>query len=365
MIVIIGSGILGVSAAYQLIKQGEEVLLVDADFEGKATIAGAGIICPWISTKKDPDFYELAKASATYYPSLIEELGRDGEGETGYDQCGALALGRDDQEIQLLYDEAVNKREKTAFVGEVKKLTNKEAKDHFPPLQEGVSAVYVSGGARVDGKLLNQALVQAFVKRGGKLLTERVELFHEGEEVIVQTSEGNIRAEQVIVAAGAWSKQLLDKLDVSITLEPQRGQIAHVHAGEDTASWPVVLPQSSHYIVAFDDSRVVFGATREAGSGFDYRLTAGGVEEVLHEGLSVAPGLKSATLGEVRVGFRPMGPDALPLLGKVEGFRNLIVATGLGPSGLTIGPYAGKLAAKLAMQQEVEHDLAPFNPLRT
>jgi D-amino-acid dehydrogenase len=125
-----------------------------------------------------------------------------------------------------------------------------------------------------------------------------------------------------------------------------------------------VLPQSSHYLVAFDNSKVVVGATRETGSGFDYRLTAAGVKEVLEEALSVAPGLAESTLKEVRIGFRPAGPDILPLLGTVPGADGVVIATGLGASGLTMGPYVGTVAAELALKRETELDLSPYDPLR-
>lgn len=86
----------------------------------------------------------------------------------------------------------------------------------------------------------------------------------------------------MVVAAGAWAPSLLLPLGVALPVEPQRGQIVHLQLpGRDTRDWPVVLPTSSHYLLAFDDSRVVVGATRESGVGFDYRVTASGQVEVL------------------------------------------------------------------------------------
>jgi D-amino-acid dehydrogenase len=126
-----------------------------------------------------------------------------------------------------------------------------------------------------------------------------------------------------------------------------------------------VLPGAGgHYMLAFDDSRIVAGATREAGSGFDYRVTPAGLAEILAQALAVAPGLASGAYLETRVGFRPMGPDIRPLLGPVAGLEGLVVATGLGASGLTMGPYAGAVAAQLAMGLPSPVDLEPFDPLR-
>jgi D-amino-acid dehydrogenase len=145
-----------------------------------------------------------------------------------------------------------------------------------------------------------------------------------------------------------------------------RGQIVHLSVEPaDTSRWPVVLPAGSgHYLLAFDGSRVVAGATREAGAGFGYRVTAAGLAEVLGQALAVAPGLATARYLETRVGFRPMSGDARPLLGPVPGVDGLVIATGLGPTGLTMGPYAGAVAARAALGEPPGVDLAPLCPLR-
>ena len=94
----------------------------------------------------------------------------------------------------------------------------------------------------------------------------------------------------------------------------------------------------------------------------DYRVTAGGQAEVLNAGLAVAPGLASATLLETRVGFRPVSASGKPQLGRVRGCEGLLVGNGMGRSGLTIGPLAGKLLAQLALGQAPDIDLLPYAP---
>jgi len=139
-------------------------------------------------------------------------------------------------------------------------------------------------------------------------------------------------------------------------------QFVHLRLpGQDTSAWPVILPPGSHYLLAFDDGRIVAGATRETGAGFDYRITAAGQAEVLAEALHVAPGLATATIIETRVGFRPVGLSIRPLLGHAHG---LLIGNGLGAAGLTIGPLAGRLLAEAALGREPALDLAPFDPMR-
>lgn len=365
-VIVVGAGIVGASTAYHLSRQGVEVILVDKFHEGQATSAGAGIVCPWISRVEEDDWYTLAKGGACYYPELVSYLKEDGEVEFGYKMVGALAVSNKEEELNVIEQKVRNRQADTPAVGEVSRLSPDEARQLFPPLKEDLGAVHVTGAARVDGRLLRDAMKRAAEKHGtvqhvGEASLEVVN----GKVTGVKVNDTSISADAVVLAAGAWATELLQPFGISIPVEPQKGQIAHLTLpGQDTSNWPVVLPQSSHYLVCFDDSRVVVGATRETGSGFDYRVTAAGIKEVMEEALFVAPGLSDSTVHEVRIGFRPAGPDYLPLLGNVPSIEGLIIATGLGASGLTMGPYIGTLAAKLAINEELEVDISSCNPLR-
>lgn len=130
--------------------------------------------------------------------------------------------------------------------------------------------------------------------------------------------------------------------------------------GVDTSRWPILGGSGDQYILTFGPNRVVMGATRETGSGFDVRMTAGGLRAVLDHALRVAPGLATGTVQEVRIGLRPVSPDGLPFLGPLPGYDNVVLATGHGPTGLQLGPYSGKVAARLVTGEPVESDLGPF-----
>ncbi|MCF7617080.1 FAD-binding oxidoreductase [Bacillus sonorensis] len=363
--IVIGSGIAGASAAYHLAKKGAEVSILDEGHEGQSTKAGAGIICPWFSSRSE-EWYRLAKAGAAYYPSLVSQLEGDGETDVGYAKTGALRVSGDIDALDRIERKLREQKREAPEAGDIARLSNDEAKQLFPPLAEGLEAIYVSGAARADGHLLRNALLSAAKKCGAVLVNGKAELSVEQGAVKGVTINGRLMsADAVILAGGAWTNQLLQPLGIRLPLEPQRGQIVHLKLqGHETGSWPVILPDTDHYIVSFSSSRVVAGATRETGSGFDYRITAGGMQEVLAEALSIAPGLHGATLEEIRVGFRPFTKDYLPLLGYIPGPKGLIAATGFGPSGLTIGPYAGSLAASLAFGEKPALDMDQYFPVR-
>lgn len=365
-IVVIGAGVVGACAAFYLSQRDDcEVTLVDKAFNGKATLAGAGIINPWISRTDDPDWFRIASKGAQYYPSLIESLRELGEITTGYKQTGALATSKDLDFLNKLEEKLAKKKEGFPVIGEIKILEAPQAQKYFPSLSEDLHALYLSGAARLDGRLLAEALVRGVKKNNGIVIEEQVTLKKDGNQVTVSAKNGEIHADRIILATGAWTNDLLKNIGTSINIEPQRGQIIHLSSDDDTSGYPVVLPQdSSHYIVPFDDNRIAFGATREDNTGFDYRMTAGGIQEVLNEGLKVAPGLVNHTVKEIRIGFRPMSPDNKPFLGTLPGLDQVIIATGLGASGLTMGPYLGSLAAKVAVGEEIELDLGPYSPIR-
>jgi D-amino-acid dehydrogenase len=112
--------------------------------------------------------------------------------------------------------------------------------------------------------------------------------------------------------------------------------------------------------VPWPDHRVVVGATRETGSGFHPYTTAAGVREVLSEALRVAPGLAAADIRDIRVGLRPYSADTMPVLGPVPGVHGIVLATGHGPTGLTLGPYSGKVVADVILGTQPTVDISAF-----
>jgi D-amino-acid dehydrogenase len=363
-IVIVGAGVLGASAAFHLARMGEHVTVIDAGLDGRATAAGAGIICPWVSGVDDAAFYALYASGGEYYPDLIAALAEAGETQTGYRRSGAMLVSGDPAELGWI--ERMARRRAVPATGEIRRLSAAQAQALFPPLRAGFGGVFVTGGARVDGRMLAAALLRAAEWCGAKMIHGHAALAAQAGRVAgVDVADQRIPADRVIVTAGAWTDPVLQAVGIGVSVEPQRGQIVHLRLeGVQTQDWPVVLPPGSHYIVPFDGGRVVAGATRETGAGFDYRVTAAGQAEVLNEALSIAPGLGAATLVETRVGFRPVGAEVRPNLGWVRGVEGLAVGTGLGAAGLTIGPFAGRLLAELVVGRSPGLDLVPFDPSR-
>ncbi|GAA0901476.1 FAD-dependent oxidoreductase [Pseudonocardia zijingensis] len=360
-VVVIGSGIAGASCAYHLARRGVSVVVVDDARPGVATDAGAGIVSSWASA--DEAVFALAAPASAYYPELVAALAEDTAEPTSYSVVGFLVTDPDPAALGEVQRRAAARAAQHPAAGTVSLLDPPQAGELFPPLDPGLAAVHVSGGARVDGRQLRAAQIDAARRRGAELRTGTAVPSAEG----VRVDGEPLGADAVVVAAGAWSGELAAALGAQLPVAPQRGQITHLGLGDDhdTASWPTVSPHGTgHYLLAFPGGRVVVGATRETGSGFDHRVTAAGQLEVLDHALTVAPGLCDATFLETRVGFRPATPDGLPVLGPLPDHPRVVLATGFGHLGLTLAPLAGALVAATVLGETPLVDVRPYGPER-
>lgn len=361
-VVVIGGGIVGASTAYTLAKKGADVILVDRADIGQATDAAAGIICPWLSQRRNKAWYKLVKSGAAMYPELVKSLEADGETDTGYKQVGALSIHTNEEKLIAMQERAIKRREDAPEIGEVHLLDETETKEKFPLIAEGYQSVFVSGAARVDGRKLRNAMIRGAQKYGAEVVNGNAELLIKGTRITgVKVNNKDIFADLVIAASGAWMNQLIKPLRVDFEVRPQKAQILHLKYKDiDTSKLPVIMPPNNQYLLSFDDQRIVVGATHEDDVGFDTSVTAFGMHDILNKALEIAPGLKTSKIIETRVGFRPMTKGYLPVIGSLPGYEDLFFANGLGASGLTAGPFLGKQLAKLALDQPTDINLEDY-----
>ena len=358
--IVVGGGILGASTAYHLAKYKADVTLVDRQDEGQASAAAAGIICPWVSQRRNKKWYELVKHGARYYPSLIKELEALQTSETGYKKVGAIALHSEESKLQKMLQRTLEKREEAPEIGEIKVLSMEEVKRLFPLISADYHALFVEGAARVDGRALRDALITGAKKLGANIVKGNA-AFSNGE----LTVDGlPVRAEQIILTAGAWGNEIPHTLNVETNVTFQKAQIMHFQLEDtDTSNWPVILPPTSQYMLAFDKGEIVAGSTYEENTGYDHSVTEEGKKELLNHAISIASPLKNVKMKEVRVGFRPYTPGHLPVIGRLPGYTNIFFANGLGASGLTAGPFVGAELARLALEKETVLDMESYAPI--
>lgn len=365
-VVVIGGGVVGASAAFHLAGSGVDTILVDRRDSGHATAAGAGIISPGTSTRPLPAFFPFAQDAVNHYPEMVAALAEVGQVDTRYDVVGELILAKTDEEFATLPALKALYTERRAGgmpnLGEVTDVDEKAAREMFPALGPIHGALHVPEAARVDGDCLRNALVAGAKHLGASIRYSPATLaIEQGRIVGVDLDGERVEADGLIVATGAWTNALLAPVGFSVAVEPQRGQILHIDMGDtDTSRWPILGGTGEQYMLTFGPNRVVSGATRETGSGFDVRMTVGGLQSVFNHAMRVAPGVATGTVREIRIGLRPLSADGLPYIGRIPGHDTVVLATGHGPSGLQLGPYSGVIAAQLLLGEDVATDLSPF-----
>ncbi len=276
--IVIGGGIVGSAAAYHLTSSGAQTLLLDRKDVGRATDAGAGILSAATATRES-DRFDFGLRAFDYFPGLIARLNAEQDGDTGYAVCGKLivAISEDEEAAyqharSLIFDRQRETGRPDAT--QMREVSAAEASALFPPLAPTLGAIHYTEGTRVDGRLLHRALQKAALSHGLAVEEASVdELVRDGNRITgVMVETRKLEAKNVIIAGGAWSSQFGRQLGIQIPVHPQRGQIIHLGLpGVDTSNWAIVSGFRGHYMVPWDDSRVVVGATRETGSGFEPR----------------------------------------------------------------------------------------------
>ncbi|ESP89548.1 NAD(P)/FAD-dependent oxidoreductase [Candidatus Halobonum tyrrellensis] len=371
-VAVVGGGIVGSSVAYHLARAGVETTLFDREDDGRATDAGAGIVSAATSSKTDSEaWFELGVRAADYYPELVDALEAAGATDHGYAEADLLSVAFDDDELDP-FERAKARSERRADEygapepGSFAEISPERARELFPPLGDAERVVRYRDRGRVDGRRFAAALREAGEREG--LTVERADVADlriEESAVTGVAVDGDWRGfDAAVLAGGAWSGSFEATLDFAVPVEPQRGQIVHIDVDADTADWPIVSPFRHKYLVSWPDGRVAVGATREDGTGFAPHATVEGLHDVYGETLRIAPGVADGTPREVRVGLRPLSRDGLPLLGEVPGVEGAYLATGHGPTGLTLGPYSGRLVAERVRGVETDADTSAFDPAR-
>lgn len=358
-IVIIGAGVIGLSIAHELLTRGIQVMLIDPHNPGRgASWASAGVLAPQGALPRHLPYLHLLLNSrdlfADYATRLFDETGLDIE----YRTEGGLQVALDEEEADTMAQRYLHQREMNL---PVEKLTGDECRMLEPALSpEARCGLLFEGMHQVENRRLVEALAMAIDKKGGLLHIGNpvTGLIIKKNRVAGVTLPGErIGAGKVIIAAGAWSGILNHMPDLILPVQPVRGQMLAL----DVRSRPPihrVINGLGQYLVPRRNGRLLVGATVEK-TGYDTRVTAGGISQVLRQGIRMAPGLDTAPILETWAGLRPMSKDGKPILGPMP-LENLLVATGHHRNGILLAPITAKLMADCITSGEVPAEMKPF-----
>jgi glycine oxidase len=199
-----------------------------------------------------------------------------------------------------------------------------------------------------------------------RLLEGRVaELATDGDRVtgVVVAGGARLPAEAVVLAAGCWSGGLGGLAAEALPpVRPVKGQLLYLRGSAEEPLCSRNVRGLEVYVVPRADGRVVVGATVEE-QGFDTRVTAAAVHDLLRAALELLPDVAELELLETVVGLRPGSPDNAPMLGPA-GPQGLVVATGHYRNGILLTPVTADAVAELLATGRVPDLIAPFTPGR-
>jgi glycine oxidase len=358
-VLVIGGGVIGLSAALELAGQGAAVTVLEqGEFGREASWAGAGILPPGNLDASVTPEARLRALSHSLWPDWAESLAAETGIEIGYSRCGGVELRTATDEDKDLTDEIAGWRRQGARVEELDADTLKELEPLVTP--ETVAAYRLPDLGQVRNPRLMKALLAGCAARGvrlrGGVPVVRLEEQGSADEhsrhiTSVHTHSGRLQAGRYLVAGGAWSRGLMASVGVDVAIRPVRGQMVLV--SQTPRLFSHVLQTGPRYIVPREDGRILIGSTEEE-VGFAKANTASAVGELLAFGASRVPVLAQARFERAWSGLRPGSGDGLPYLGRVTGFDNLFVAAGHFRNGLQMSPGTARLTRQALLDQETD-----------
>jgi glycine oxidase len=351
-VLIIGGGVIGLTCAYDLAREGLSVTLADRAAPGsEASWAGAGILPA--PPRQGAPLHEL---SARLFPELSNELRAETGIDNGYQRSGG---------IEVLADPEPTLREWQSKGIQFERLTGDGLRQLEPALALRADNVFLLPGmAQVRNPWHLRALEEACRRRSVNILADCEVTGLETQDSRItgaKTSTGKLGARDFLIATGAWTRGLLEPLGLSLPIRPIRGQIALLNAERPLFSHIVVV--GKHYLVPRADGRVLIGSTEED-VGFDKRTTAQAITDLLAFAVGAVPALAGAAVERCWSGLRPGSPDENPFIGAVPGYENLFLAAGHFRSGIELSPATGVLIRDLLCRRPPALSLAPFLPDR-
>ena len=366
-IIIIGGGVIGLGIGWQLAKAGAVVAIYERSQAGRAASwAAAGMLAPLAEAHtEEPELLKLGSQSLACYPQWVDALETDAEMSIGYRVEGTLIVGLepdDTHQLRHLY------ASQQALGLDVEWLNGREARDIESALSPRVTAaIRCATDHQVDNRRMVQALQRAYQACGGTLHEnspiERI-VVENGAATGVHTRTGFQRADVLILAAGCWSGRIEGIPDPLVPpVRPVKGQMLALEMEAGIRVKSVIRTvraryPMSVYLVPRTDGRLIVGATSEE-MGFDTRLTAGGVFELLRGAWEAVPGVYELPLLETWTGLRPGSRDNAPILGKTP-IENLIYATGHYRNGILLTPITAYEISKLILTGETSDVIAQF-----
>ncbi|BCL83994.1 FAD-dependent oxidoreductase [Ktedonobacteria bacterium brp13] len=241
-------------------------------------------------------------------------------------------------------------------------LNGDEARQIEPVLSPEVcAAIYAPEEAQIKAPQTVKAFSQAATKLGAKIYSykEVVGIQQDKDKVTgINTAEGDtFTCNHLILTTGAWTGLYKDWFDITLPVNPIRGQILSLKQ-PDSSLQHIVFGGSVY--LAPRNGTIIVGATKED-VGFDVKVTDKGISWLNHAAMKIVPTLKESQVERAWAGHRPKTPDKHPILGVAPDWKNVTLAVGHNSVGIILSAITGQAIAKLVTTHEVPAVIQPFS----
>ena len=365
---IVGGGIIGLSLAYELTLRGQVVTLVERDACGRAASwAGVGILPPVAERQIDDPLEQLRSLSHRMLAEWAERLREETDIDTGWRRCGGIYLATTAAEAATL---AANQLWWHELGIEACPWTPAQLTAHEPNLapiaqSDNLRAIWwLPGECQLRTPHYVRALITACRQRGVNIIehcpVERIDCTG-NSSCTVQTPQGPMTASNMCVAAGPWTRQLLQPLGLLTGVLPIRGQIVLFRPDRHLLS--SVVNEGHRYLVPRADGRVLVGSNEEE-VGFVCETTDDVLSELARWARRIVPALANAPIEKSWAGLRPGSFDSFPYIGALPDCPNLYVAAGHYRAGIHLSCGTAAVLADLMTGVSARMELSAFRPGR-
>ena len=406
-VVIIGGGIIGLCTAYYLQKEAAEIIVIDkSDFSSGASYVNAGLITPshiislaspgiitkgiqWMFNSSSPfyvkprlnyDFLQwswLFKKSATSQKvaasipvirdinllsrRLYEEMKSDENFNFFYKHQGLLMLYKTDKAGEQEW----NVGKKAIDCGlKVEHLSRKQLQEIEPTVNSTIKGAihYLSDAHMTPHQFMQQ--MKHFLIDEGVVFKENTEVedFEIQSNVVsgLKTKNEFIKFDEIVIASGSWSQQILKKLQINVPIQAGKGYRIDV-TKPTKINIPSILLEAKVAVTPMENA-TRFAGTMELG-GINHTINPKRVNAIANAAESYYNEIQINEYDKTsaKCGLRPCSPDGLPYIGKLSNFNNVTVGTGHAMMGWSLGPATGKLITEVIFNKKTSMNINSFN----
>jgi glycine oxidase len=338
-VVTVGAGIIGLASAELLLKQGIKVTLLERGLSGEeSSWAGGGILSPLFPWNYVDAVTRLTIYSASLFSDWASALHTATGIDPEYNQCGLFILPPYDLETALHWcsKNGTNIQQICLSVPCSADTTNINRKNIE-------KTIYLPDIAQIRNPKLLQALRQHVIQLGGKIVencTVHGITIKQNKIRFLQSSCGKFAADNFIIAAGAWTKEILGRYALDLDIRPICGQMLLFKF--ETPPLQSILVKGSSYIIPRRDGHLLVGSTLED-VGFNKNTTTTARNALFQRAQKLLPILNNMPIKKHWAGLRPASPQNIPTIGRHPQLNNLFINSGHFRYGVTMAPASAEI----------------------